>query len=341
MEKDSRLFTGGQIYDNKIFNEIDELERFNVKKIPLETKLSKKITLLSPLVYLCKGFNLKKTDILIFNSSLFLRCFPLLLLFKIKGYNNIYTIHHHFIYQTLKGFKKCIYKIFEWSFLSLSDKLIIPSPYILDILKSHIKTPKLLLWKIPFSKETSVRPEPKKGNLTFMGTIEKRKGLHLLMKSLKILSGNNVSYSLTIAGEVVDKKYYDQLKRFISKNNLNVLFTGYLNDDDKEQLLSKTDLFVFPSSLEGFGMVLIEAQKFAIPIVCFNNSAMPYSVKHGLNGFCVKDGDEKEFAQYITTLINDRKMRESFSMEALKNLENQNTPENFKSQIRNYFLQQL
>lgn len=53
-------------------------------------------------------------------------------------------------------------------------------------------------------------------------------------------------------------------------NNQNIIFTGYLSDDELKVLYKHAFLYVFPSVYEGFGIPIIDAQAFGIPVICSN-----------------------------------------------------------------------
>jgi glycosyltransferase involved in cell wall biosynthesis len=54
-----------------------------------------------------------------------------------------------------------------------------------------------------------------------------------------------------------------------------VLFTGHLPQPEMDALFSLADLMIFPSLFEGFGIPLLEAMHFGLPIVCSNGSCLP------------------------------------------------------------------
>lgn len=329
------VVTGGQKYDNTLFGLISESEGVRAEEcvvgctdeVPLWKKFFREFK---------KGMSHSDADVVVINSSRCLRYLHLMLALRLKG-RPVYAIHHHFIYKSFKGLKRLVFHLSESAFLKLASKVIIPSPYIYDEMKKRKSEERLLFWRIPFEKESRFAPDPIPGNLTYMGTIEYRKGLTYLFEALKILQERNIPYHLDIIGKTVEEDYAEKLKDYAKRHNLNVDFKGFIPGDEKERILSRTDIFVFPSLLEGFGMVLVEAQTYRLPIVSFDNSSMPYSVFNDINGYTVPTGHVKEFADAIEKIITDRQLRERFSEEAYKNSQNQMTYPEFEKTVKAYW----
>lgn len=332
-KKERELVTGGQIYDNNLTSVIDKKTSLNFNNLFLNIGRWSSNLLIAPFLYLFKIAKTKDTDIYLFNSVIFMR-FMLLPFYikKIKRKKAI-AIHHHFLHKELNGVKGKIYKIFEWKFLDQMDKIVVPSPYIYDLLLKRYNKEKLIFLKIPFDKSASRESKPIKGNLSFAGTIEQRKGLKYLLESLNILKQRGKNYPLKIMGKIVNEHYYEELKEFINKHGLDVTFTGFLSKEEKDNIMAETDVFVFPSLLEGYGMVLVEAQVYGLPIVSFDNSAMPYNVKNDKNGYAISTGDINAFADAIEKIVEDRELRNRLSAGALENLKLQNTFESFENSI--------
>ena len=272
------------------------------------------IKLFSPLLNL-KYFSIcKKYDLIIFNSVEGWYFIPLLILLRLFTKTKVAIVHHHFAYLEFSGIKKIFYKVLEDSFLRLSNFIITVSPYIKDLCHKKYTHKNIRFWPIPFA-DRIIRTEEidKTGNLIYLGTIEPRKGLVYLIDALKILKDQKVSINLDIVGKVKDQIYYEELMRIINKNDLHVRFIGFVDDDQKEKLLKKASIFVFPSLLEGYGMVIREVMSYGLPIICFNNSAMPYLVKNNINGIIVENKNSKAFAEAIMLIITDPNLRKRLS----------------------------
>ncbi|MDO4335354.1 MAG: glycosyltransferase, partial [Bacteroidales bacterium] len=222
------------------------------------------------------------------------------------------VIHHHFMYLEFSGLKRCLYKFSESLFLKTSKYILTPSPYIKDLIKAKIKK-EAILCPIPFThhKETAIH-NTKMGNLLYVGTIEERKGLKYIIQALKILKQEHIPAELKIVGKIANHKYYADLQLEISKHDLNVNFFGYVSTTQLEELYSNADAFVFPSLLEGFGMAINEAMTYGLPVIAFNNSAMPYSVNEN-NGILVDNKDYHGLASAIKKLILNRELRNELS----------------------------
>lgn len=109
-----------------------------------------------------------------------------------------------------------------------------------------------------------------KNYLYFLGTMEPRKNLSLLLEAYDLLDQdikNNLS--LVIAGgngwkaEATEKKLAE-----IIKKNPNVLRVGYIDQDDNVALFQNAAAAVIPSLYEGFGMPVLEAMAAGTPVIC-------------------------------------------------------------------------
>ena len=325
--------TGAHFYDNQLIEILGNDTIHNLKEISVNTGKWENNLAITPLLYLGKVSKEKETDLFIFNSISFLRFMLLPFYLKFFKRKKVYAIHHHFMHRQLKGFKRKFYKTFEMGFLKQMDKIILASPYVYDDLLKYVKPDKLMLFKIPFDKTALYPSSPIKGHLTYTGTIEYRKGLYYLLQALVLLKKRGKEYPLTIIGKVIEEPYYENLLNIIKTHQLQVTFTGFISKEEIGNFLAHTDVFVFPSLLEGYGMALIEAQMYGLPIVSFDNSAMPYNVKNDINGFTVPTENITEYANAIEKIIENRQLRERLSKGALENIESQNTFTEFRKEI--------
>lgn len=92
-----------------------------------------------------------------------------------------------------------------------------------------------------------------------------------------------------------------------------LIFAGIIRD--KRVLIhhySLMDVHVLPSSMDGFGLVSVEAMAMGIPAIGSNYGGIPDVIQHGQSGFIYELGEVQQLTQYIRDLIEDKDLRERF-----------------------------
>lgn len=173
--------------------------------------------------------------------------------------------------------------------------------------KSQMKTipPPLILedYNINISEGFKSKYGIKKGSsnsnqddkiIFYAGRITEHKGIHHVIKKLLEIKKKIPNVKFFIAGK--DYGYKKNIQELIRKNKLedNVFFVGPFKAREKEliQFFKIADVFVLPSNMEGFGIVLIEAMACGTPCIAYNISAVREVINNGKNGFLVNDKNE-------------------------------------------------
>jgi len=97
----------------------------------------------------------------------------------------------------------------------------------------------------------------------------------------------------------------------------NINFLGLLEDhDDVYAIIKSSKVFVLPSTIEGFGIVAIEANTCGIPVITVNHkgNAARNLIEEGKNGFVCQLNEEEIAKRIIRILLNSssRGMEETF-----------------------------
>lgn len=79
---------------------------------------------------------------------------------------------------------------------------------------------------------------------------------------------------------------------------------GFVTDEQLRRLYASATAFVFPSLMEGFGLVLLEAMAFGAPVIAMNASAVPGVV--GDAALLVEPGDITKLRQAMERIVSDR-----------------------------------
>lgn len=134
--------------------------------------------------------------------------------------------------------------------------------------------------------------------ILFVGRLEERKGLSFLLKSFaKARRSTRYNLTLEIVGAGNSKAYQELANSLRIKKS--VKFRGYLPEHDLKNMYRIADIFIMPSRLEGFGLVLLEAMNYGLPIICTDRGGMPEVASRYTKGFIVKFGDEEALATKI------------------------------------------
>lgn len=127
----------------------------------------------------------------------------------------------------------------------------------------------------------------------------------LLLKALNIVINEyNISVHLTICGGGPLLENLTLLANNLSISS-NCTFTGQLNRNDILECLSNSDMFILPSSFEGFGIAPVEAMQIGLPTITANYPASKEYIDNEITGWNYDIGNERELANLIKSLISD------------------------------------
>jgi len=151
----------------------------------------------------------------------------------------------------------------------------------------------------------------------FVGSLITRKGLPFLVEASKKIVKEYVETKFLIVGEGPLK---NQLQREIWEANLagNFAFLGNVKGDMLPEVYNCADVFVLPSIQEGQGIVLLEAQASAKPLVAFDIGGVNETVRNGETGLLVERGSTDRLADAIVKLLSDKALREKMGANGRK-----------------------
>ncbi|MBE1445679.1 glycosyltransferase family 4 protein [Paenibacillus sp. OAS669] len=147
--------------------------------------------------------------------------------------------------------------------------------------------------------------------ILFVGTLEPRKNLMGLLKAFQhMIREFSCDHKLVIVGSKGWK--YSPLFDFIQDNKLQsqVIFTGFIEDEDLVAIYNGATFFVMPSIYEGFGIPIVEAMNCGVPVIGSNVSSIPEVV--GEYGVLLRPNDYELWAQEMYSLINDSSKRAAY-----------------------------
>lgn len=300
--------SGGQVIDFEFINQIKESGRFSMSYF--QDSDLKSSSILSYNLYLLQhARQFMKYDVIFLNSRTYPRMFLFVFLLRILFFKGIIiTYHHHYNYLIHRGIKKIVHKTFELSFLRLMTNVIVPSPFTLQLTRSIINDSKIKYIEIGFDNNIKENKCMNPYKWLFVGTVEARKGVEYLIEIANMLK-KEINIEFNIVGSLSDTRYVDNIKNKIRLYGLEkqVLLLGRIDDESLMHEYESSYGFVFPSLHEGYGMVLIEAMRYGLPVVAFDNSAMPFTVMNNYNGILIENKNLSQMSYTIRKLIEDKK----------------------------------
>ncbi|MCZ6799409.1 MAG: glycosyltransferase [Nitrospirae bacterium] len=117
--------------------------------------------------------------------------------------------------------------------------------------------------------------------------------------------------------------------------NSNVIFAGF--QKNVNQFVNVVDVFVLPSIMEGFGIVLLEAMALRKAIVACRVGGIPEVITDGVTGILVPPKDSNALAKAIVGLITDEKAKRRFGEAARKVVEERFSQEMAMKRIENLY----
>jgi glycosyltransferase involved in cell wall biosynthesis len=186
-----------------------------------------------------------------------------------------------------------------------SDDRILTVPQVIDV--DHFRRGS----DLSLTERDRLRVELGLTGVTFLyvGRLWLGKGLLFLLDAFRNLEKTNIDTTLLLVGDGTDE---EQLRRrCLEIGARKVIFAGFHHADSLPQLYAASDVFVFPTLGDPFGLVVLEAMACGLPIIATNASGeIRDRVADGLNGFIVPAGDSGRLFDRMRILARDRALRE-------------------------------
>lgn len=260
-------------------------------------------------------------DIVDVDHMVFFHLFPTKLICILKRKRMIATWNEVWgkdYWQKYLGWKGFFGYLVEKFGVLTPDKIISVSKHTTDKLKNDLNFKKKI-YIVPngvdFNKIQKIKPAKEESDVIFAGRLLSHKNIDVLIKSIKLIKEKLPEIKCFIIGDGPEKKELELLVKGLNLEK-NIKFLGFLeNQNDVYSLMKSAKVFVLPSTREGFGIVVIEANACGIPVITINHkgNAAKDLVAEGKNGF-VCQLNEKEIANQIIKVLENnsgRKMKNS------------------------------
>lgn len=164
----------------------------------------------------------------------------------------------------------------------------------------------------PSNKSASMRnwlsqDQPDCHLLLYVGRLASEKNIEAIKEVLQ----NVPNTRLALVGQ-------GPYRAFLEKHfaGLPVFFAGELTGKPLAQAYASADVFVFPSYVESFGLVLLEAMASGLPIVAGRAGGVTDFVKSGEHGYLFTPYDMPDFVRGVNQIVNDPALRQHLASQA-------------------------
>lgn len=140
--------------------------------------------------------------------------------------------------------------------------------------------------------------------ILYVGTIQPRKNIPTLLEAFNLLKREHgISHSLVIVGRKgwLYKELFDRISELGLERD--VIFTGFVPDEELPGIYAGADVFSYLSFFEGFGLPPLEAMACGVPVVVSNTTSLPEVVADA--GIAVEPLDVPAVAESIHKILTD------------------------------------
>lgn len=194
-----------------------------------------------------------------------------------------------------------IYKL-----LFYKSDVILLSPYLYDELSDYIGRNRTYFCANGVFVQKKFRSKSNKTRILWFSNLLKSKGIDIFLEVIKELESRGLeNLEFHIAGYEGDVTY-SQLESSLVPLNNDLFFHGPIHDDQKWALLNKTDIFIFPTKNEAFGLVALEAMACGNIVISSNQGALPEFIVDGHSGYIINDNLKDGYVRIIEEVLRGK-----------------------------------
>ena len=171
----------------------------------------------------------------------------------------------------------------------------------------------------PFGDTKKIKAKyniPDKPILLYAGRVDPEKHIEEILQAVAIAS-KKIDFYFVIVGKGISKKSLEKMVDELGINK-NVIFTGFVPDEDLPYFYKLSRCFIIASIAELLSLVTLQAMASGLPIIAVKAGALVELVKDKLNGYLYNEGDLPAIVQYIENILTNDVLYREMSKKSLE-----------------------
>jgi glycosyltransferase involved in cell wall biosynthesis len=157
---------------------------------------------------------------------------------------------------------------------------------------------------------------PRPLQVAYLGRLEPYKNIDVMLRAMARLGDRFPDAEILVIGRGSARDDLAALAKELGISD-RTRFTGFVTDEERNEILLGTRVCVCPSEKEGWGLTVIESNAAGTPVVATDAPGLRDSVRHGETGFLAQTRSVEAFADRIGELLSDDDLATRMSREAL------------------------
>ena len=160
-------------------------------------------------------------------------------------------------------------------------------------------------------------PKEKTPLIAYLGRIKRYKSIDHILSAMPKVIEKVPDVKLAIIGDGDDRPRLEEMSKSLGISD-RVIFTGFVSEDEKVRWLNRAWIVLSPSSKEGWGLTMTEANACGTPVIAANSPGLRDAVKDGETGILYPYGDIESLGDNIIKLLTDDNLRNKLRDGGLK-----------------------
>lgn len=155
-------------------------------------------------------------------------------------------------------------------------------------------------------KERPASSTPGTLKVLYLSHMQEQKGCLELLRACRILHDAKCDFFCTFAGEASKSVSAEAFREKIKSDCLtkHVSYLGPQYGADKARLFEDADVFILPTQKECFGLVLVEAAQYHLPVIATAEGGIPDIIADGGNGFLLQNPTAKSISEILLKMAS-------------------------------------